>query len=58
MVHHISYQINITLQPLSAAFRNLADIFRSYIRAELKKDQRKRARTRTCSYGSPHFLPN
>jgi hypothetical protein len=42
-------KINVTSQPLGAAFRNLADIFHSYIRAELKKDQRKRVKTRTCS---------
>jgi hypothetical protein len=44
-------KINVTSQQMGAAFRNFADVFRSYIRAELKRDQRKRVKTRTCSYG-------
>jgi hypothetical protein len=56
MVH--STKINVTLQPMGAAFCNFADVFRSYIRAELKRDQRKRVKTRTCSYVHPISYQN
>jgi hypothetical protein len=52
MVHSFPTKINITLQPLRAAFPNLEDVFHSYNRAELRKDQRKQVKTRTCSYVS------
>jgi hypothetical protein len=51
-------KIDIPLPPLGAAFRNLAGVFRSYIRAEFKKNQRKRVKTRICSYGSPISYQN
>ena len=50
-------KINITPQPLGAAFRKLAAAFRSYIERKGKRDHEKRARTRTYSFWSPHFLP-
>jgi hypothetical protein len=41
MVHPFPTKINITLNPLGAAFPNFSDIFCSYIKAELKENQRK-----------------
>ena len=55
MISPFPTNFDLTLERLDAAFRNFAGKFHNYYRAESKKNQKNRVKTRSCSKCQPIF---